>query len=72
MNYYLNELILPIIALIIGIILVTIFGILVGPDDVSGQEWTYDDCIQEFDPFTCEQMFPSIPLQTVNWSVPFP
>ena len=30
-----------------------------------GQEWTYDDCVNDFDPVTCDVMFPPIPLESI-------
>ena len=51
----------------IGII---IFGVTVIIQHASG--FTYEECLQYFDSYLCDEIVPPIPFQIVNWTVPFP
>lgn len=65
MNYYLTEEVLWCI-LVISCILLLLFGILYPLIQLaSSQEWTYDDCVNDFDPITCNVMFPPLPLESI-------
>ena len=49
---------------------ILIFGITVILQHASG--YSYEQCIQDFDQYFCDEIIPPIPLQAINWTVPFP
>ena len=49
---------------------IMIFGITVLMQHASG--FTYEECLQYFDQYLCDEIIPPIPLQAINWTVPFP
>ena len=49
---------------------ILIFGIGVVLQHASGL--TYEECLQYFDQYLCDEIIPPIPLQAINWTVPFP
>ena len=55
--------IMSIFAVII-LVYIVIGGIILH-QPIFGQEWTYDMCLEEFDPITCDLMFPPLPLQSI-------
>ena len=49
---------------------ILIFGIGVVLQHASGL--TYEECLQYFDQYLCDEIVPPLPLQAINWTVPFP
>ena len=49
---------------------IMIFGITVLMQHASG--FTYEECLQYFDQYLCDEIVPPLPLQAINWTVPFP
>jgi len=50
---------------------ILIFGITVIVQHASG--FTYEDCLElYFNNDLCDMLIPPLPLQIVNWTVPFP
>jgi len=49
---------------------IMIFGITVVLQHASG--FSYEECLQYFDSYLCDEIVPPIPLEAVNWTVPFP
>ena len=47
---------------------ILIFGITVILQHASG--FTYEECLQYFDSYLCDDIVPPIPLQAINWTVP--
>ena len=50
---------------------ILIFGVTVIVQHASGFT-TYEECLEYFDSYFCDQILPRIPLKAVNWTVPFP
>lgn len=41
--------------------------------EATAYDYGYEECLNEtIDPTLCEVLYPPIPLQAVNWTIPFP
>lgn len=55
----------------VGIII--FFGVVLYQQQASAYDYGYEQCLNEtIDPGLCDVLFPPIPLQAVNWTIPFP
>lgn len=49
------------------------FGVVLYQQYANAYDYGYEECLNEvIDPTLCDVLFPPIPLQLVNWTIPFP